>query len=138
MQSRSSQMKKIVFLFLGLYFLLAALLLPKGNFSELANLPGMYKHCQSEDKDLNIFAFITDHLLNIDGLFDEHKNGDEQKPHAAPPYHHSHVINAVYMLPTTKAVRMNFETQVVKTCLIKNDKKPTNLFSNNIYKPPIA
>lgn len=25
--------------------------------------------------------FITDHLVNIDGLFDKHENGDEQKPH---------------------------------------------------------
>ena len=48
----------------------------------LNEIPEMYHHCKStEDKDMTPLDFITDHLVNIDGLFDKHENGDEQKPH---------------------------------------------------------
>ena len=53
-----------------------------GDFSILKDIPEMYRHCKAtEDKDMTPFDFITDHLVNIDGLFDKHDNGDEQKPH---------------------------------------------------------
>ena len=53
-----------------------------GDFSILNEIPEMYRHCKStEDKDMTPFDFITDHLVNIDGLFDKHENGADQKPH---------------------------------------------------------
>ena len=54
-----------------------------GDFSMLNELPEMYSHCKAtEDKDMTPLDFITDHLVNIDGLFDKHENGDKQKPHS--------------------------------------------------------
>lgn len=65
-----------------------------GDFSMLKNLPEMYKHCKTdEDKDMTPLDFVTDHLLNIDGLFDKHENGDGQKPHTPMHLHHStHIV----------------------------------------------
>ena len=46
-----------------------------GDFSMLNELPEMYSHCKAtEDKDMTPLDFITDHLVNIDGLFDKHEN----------------------------------------------------------------
>ena len=60
-----------------------------GDFSMLNDLPEMYDHCKAtEDKDMTPLDFITDHLLNIDGLFDKHENGDKQKPHSPAQNHH--------------------------------------------------
>ena len=52
----------------------------------------MYAHCKTtEDKDLSVLDFISDHLINIDGLFDAHNNGDHQKPHK--PFNFNHLSN---------------------------------------------
>lgn len=56
----------------------------------------MYHHCKAtEDKDMSSIDFLTDHLLNIDGIFDKHDNGDEQKPHQTPSSQH-HVQSNLY------------------------------------------
>src|SRR5437868_5797201 len=57
-----------------------------GDFSALKDLPGMYRHCKAtEDKDMTPLDFLTDHLVNIDGIFDKHDHGDAQRPHNPPP-----------------------------------------------------
>jgi hypothetical protein len=71
------------------YYSFGIFCLPLGDFSLLTQLPEMYQHCKAtEDKDMNIVDFITDHLINIDGMFDKHQNGDDQKPHTPFPFHH--------------------------------------------------
>lgn len=73
------------FIFTKIFILLYSLgtiSLPMGNFSALGDLQKMYDHCKAtEDNDMSLMDFITDHLINIDSFFDKHQNGDEQKPH---------------------------------------------------------
>jgi hypothetical protein len=79
-------MNRLTSIFLLIYYTFGSLILPEGNFSFLSELPKMYAHCKAfEDKDMNIVDFITDHLLNIDGIFDAHDNDDDQKPHSPQP-----------------------------------------------------
>ena len=59
------------------------------DFSVLKDIPEIYSHCKAtEDKDMAPLDFITDHLVNIDGIFDHHDNGDDQKPHAPSQSRH--------------------------------------------------
>jgi len=75
-------LKKAVNIFLLAFYFFGTFCLPFGDFSMLQDIPEMYRHCKaSEDKDMTAFDFVTDHLLNIDIIFDKHENGDEQKPH---------------------------------------------------------
>lgn len=75
-------MKKAFILLFTVHFLLGGMLLPQGDFDTIARLPEMYRQCKAtEDKDMGPLDFITDHLINIDGAFDAHDHGDEQKPH---------------------------------------------------------
>lgn len=72
-----------------------------GDFSLLKSIPEMYKHCKdTEDKDMSAIDFITDHLLNIDSIFDKHDNGDEQKPHQNHPnqYHGQTILYISFAL----------------------------------------
>ena len=65
----------------------------------------MYKHCKStEDKDMTPLDFITDHLINIDGIFDKHDNEDEQKPQELR-------LNKRYTQPT--GVELPFHTNLL-------------------------
>ena len=73
------------------YYFFGTFCLPQGDFSAIADLPKMYQHCKAtEDKDMTPLDFLTDHLINIDGLFDKHDNGDDQKPHSPIQFHHVH------------------------------------------------
>ena len=91
-------MKQILSHFLLCYYLCGIICLPIGDFSTITDLPKMYSHCKLiEDKEMTPFDFITDHLINIDGLFDKHENGDHQKPHNPPPVNHQ-VIHFYYAM----------------------------------------
>ena len=71
------------------YFFLGSMVLPQGDFSVLPQLPKMYQHCKSvEDADMNLIDFVFDHLMGIDGSFDQHENGDHEKPHSTTPFQH--------------------------------------------------
>ncbi|MGV9004565.1 hypothetical protein [Flavobacterium sp.] len=86
-------MKKYIHISILLYYLLGTFLLPMGDFATLQDLPKMYENCKAkEDKDMTLADFITDHLLNIDGIFDKHEQGDEQKPHKATGFTFNHSI----------------------------------------------
>ncbi len=75
------------------YYTFGNLILPMGDFSMLKELPEMYHHCKTyEDKDMTLLDFITDHLINIDGMFDHHDHGDEQKPHNPTDFNHSSFV----------------------------------------------
>ncbi len=118
-------MKRVTVILTLLYFALGKLVLPLGDFSVLPDLPLMYLHCKAtEHHDMNPLDFITDHLINIDGLFDAHDNCDEQKPHRPFPLHHLPVqslfvsqqplaasIELWPVLPAGKRIMPAFETR---------------------------
>ena len=109
-KSKKKAVKKISLICLAAYFLLGQMLLPNSDFAVLPNLSAMYAHCQAtEDKDLTVFDFITDHLINIDGVFDAHDNGDEQKPHK--PFNFTHLFNPLSL------ILQHFDPQLIRTIL---------------------
>ncbi|MEI7596895.1 MAG: hypothetical protein WCK02_14185 [Bacteroidota bacterium] len=82
-------MLKTASAFLVIFYSIGVLVFPLGDFSVLKDLPQIYKHCKfHEDKDMSPVDFITDHLINIDYIFDKHSKGDEQKPNTPTrPFH---------------------------------------------------
>jgi hypothetical protein len=65
-----------------LCFLVSTVSVPKADFSLITQLPALH-HCKAtEDPD-----FITDHLLNSDGLFGQHVSTDNQKRHQPFQFH---------------------------------------------------
>lgn len=74
--------------FIMINYALGLLILPFGDISILRNLCKLYlNRKKKEQHDLDQFDFITNHILNNNGFFDAHNNGDEQKPpHTNPHY----------------------------------------------------
>jgi hypothetical protein len=130
-------LKKLAAILLFCYYAFGTLCLPLGDFSVARDLPEMYAHCKStEDKDMTAIDFITDHLMNIDCIFDRHDDGDDQKPHTPVQLHHSQA-------------QITFITQLVKINFINPSEEHFKLplFSEGIYisgyiseifHPPIA
>ncbi|WP_133242681.1 hypothetical protein [Flavobacterium psychrotolerans] len=129
-------MRKSASIVLLLYFLLGIFFLPMGDFSVLKDIPDMYRNCkENEDKDMTFVDFITDHLVDMDAIFDKHDKGDEQKPHKYTYHNHSIVqVNC-------KAEKIEFKN----TNLIFSIKKESgyhaplfcSTYISSILKPPI-
>lgn len=129
-------MFRIISLLLLVYYLFGTLCLPQGDFSALADLPTMYQHCKTtEDKNMTPLDFLTDHLFNIDGWFDKHNNGDEQKPHSPIQFHHSIsqtiFINKLQEVLPSKAFFANKENTLYFNKLYLSD------YQSFTFRPPI-
>lgn len=121
---------------LFLIYLSAVFFLPNNLSSTIFNLPDMYFHCKTtEDKDMALFDFITDHLINIDCVFDSHNSGDEQKPHCPVQINH-YQIQTIFIVQRIKAsiiepVICSNKVQYFYNKLYFFDYKP------KIIRPPI-
>ena len=132
-------MKQLTVITLLFYYTLGTLCLPMGDFSILPSLPKMYQHCKAtEDRDMTPLDFVTDHLINIDGIFDSHENGDDQKPHQPFQYHNSVVqlftpAAQEFAIPATLS---HFEER--KTAGIPADKHCISDYTSKKFRPPIG
>jgi hypothetical protein len=134
-------MKKTAQIFLLLYYSLGTIFLPMSDFSTLKGIPKMYEHCKAtEDKDMTVFDFVTDHLVNIDGIFDKHENRDEQKPHKSVDFTIHHSVCQIFQEINT--IEFKNSTQFVASNQIKISNYKTSLSSFNImasiFRPPIV
>ena len=128
-------MTKFFAIILLSYHLFGTMCLPMGDFSMMADLPKMYQHCKAtEDKDLTIVDFLTDHLVDVDCFFDAHEQ-DEQKPHQSSSF--SHVAQQINF--TTPVVDYLFFTEKLTENLPQifvSNFIPTD-FLATIFRPPI-
>ena len=134
-------MKKIAHIFLLIYYTFGTIFLPMSDFSTLNDLPKMYEHCKAtEDKDMTVIDFVTDHLVNIDNLFDNHDNGDEQKPHKTVDVTIHHTV--CQMFQEIKTIEFKNNTQFVSYNQLKISNYKNSLYSFNImasiFRPPIV
>ena len=82
---KGNKLRFILIYLLSLAYLLTALFLPQADTSLCGDLPQWFQNCKIyEDPDLTPIDFVTDHLWNIDSLFDSHSGKDQQKPHQKP------------------------------------------------------
>ncbi len=96
----------------------------------------MYRHCRAkEDKDMTPFDFITDHLVNIDGLFDKHDNGDDQKSHD-PSQAQRHGQANFTCITYFSLSLTNFYTVKVKPSIPLVTFSPSN-YIPSIFRPPM-
>ena len=97
----------------------------------------MYENCKhTEHYDMTLVDFITDHLLNIDGIFDKHDNGDDQKPHRQIPIQD----HGKFMIDITPAFSLNLKyfDDVEKKSLFANTRSELADFYSSIFRPPIV
>jgi len=109
-----------------------------GDFAILEEIPEMYRHCKAtEDKDMTPLDFLTDHLVNIDGLFDKHDDGDEQKPHESHRTKHYQGQPTVFF-----ATYFSFFIKQVIPVHLTPGMRSENFLSSDyfseIFRPPIV
>jgi hypothetical protein len=130
---------KVFLTFFLVYWSFGMFILPNGDFSALSDIPTQYQHCkETEDKDLTVFDFITDHLINVDSLFDAHDNDDNQKPHK-PFAYSQNLITSIFVV-AEKIIFLQ-KTVTIPTKNIFNFHSATHYcfnFLTSIFRPPIV
>ena len=132
-------MKIILYKILITFYSLGTIFFPMSDFSVIGNLTKMYDHCKAtEDKDMTPLDFVTDHLINVDSLFDKHKNGDSQKPHKSNDYSLHHSITTFYH--EIKGIEFKTLRLSISTNVLKFNYENSLYFHNpifSIFRPPI-
>lgn len=129
-------MKQVAFIFILFYYALGSVILPSSDFSILPKLPSLFAHCKAtEDKDMTILDFITDHLMNIDGVFDAHEQGDDQKPHQPFDCKISNALICIVFNPISSVISVN-EIKVENVFITNTNYKFD--FVGNIFRPPMV
>ena len=82
------------------------------------------------------FDFFTDHLVNIDGVFDKHENGDEQKPHTPTPTQFHGQMQIPLTTYFTFSIITFHPTEVKPTIPIVNSIQSN--YISKILRPPIV
>ena len=130
-------MRQITAILILFYFAFGTFCLPQSDFSAVAELPDMYHHCKAtEDKDMTPLDFITDHLINIDCLFDNHDNGDQQKPHAPFTFHH--VTQQIFFTYFQFQLSFINNIELFNTKLYYTDGFLPSEFISKVFRPPIV
>jgi len=128
--------KKALQIFIISYYLFGIFCLPIGDFSVLKNLPIMYQQCKAtEDKDMTPLDFLTDHLVNIDSVFDNHANNDEQKPHTSKFLHQHSAFNLFHF--TIFAFQIQQNEPIENEMFLPANKFHTSTHIFKIFRPPI-
>ena len=133
-------MKSAFKIFILFYYSLGTLFLPLGDFSTLQDIPKMYQSCKEHEHHHMIpIDFITDYLINIDGLFDIYYNDYQQKPHKDFHFTHRHSITIYFQeFRNFEFKKPNFFVKNATTN--SNYKKLIYIFNINhfIFRPPIV
>lgn len=122
------------------YWVGGMLLLPNMDFSALQDFSGQNRHCkETEDKDMTVLYFITDHLINIDSIFDKHPNGDEQKLQKSFHYtQNSSILNYTNISRFSTVIIKPFPALIINPFgLLLSSPYMFNFFSS-IFRPPIS
>ena len=81
--------------------------------------------------------FITDHLVNIDCLFDKHENGDSQKPHT--PISLTHKQTQTFFLTQVPSIReVLVSVTVIKSAFFYQCSYSFNFPSYTFHPPSLA
>ncbi len=135
-------MKKAVNIILLAFYAFGTFLLPMGDFSLLKELPQMYQHCKAtEDKDLSIFEFLTEHVSGIGQMMEatEHETDQEEdgdKPHSPDQFHFKQQTAFYYYQEVKKSPPIK-PTSLVKTKTELKDQVYISDYISKIFRPPI-
>jgi len=130
-------MKKVAVIVILCYYLLGSMILPFGDFSKLGTLHGVYTNCKAtEDKDLNVFEFLTDHVIDFDCFFDIHEEAEEEEDHTRLYHEYSTNTNQIFHEYYTFHFNRRPDIEVISKPLCSYNSMYTFQSITSIFHPP--
>jgi len=128
--------KRFFLILTAIYFFAGSILLPQGDFAALTQLPDMYRNCQTtEDVDMGLVDFITEHLLNLDGgIEDKNDIDDHELPHNPVPFHTA--SNTIYFINEPAQISFGVIQSVLLNQADYHSPYFPRITSHKIFQPP--
>ncbi len=134
------QVRKPATIFLFAFYLAGVVLFPMGDFSCMKELPDMYRHCRdTEDPDLNVFEFLTEHVSAIGQLLEgaDHDDAEEDdKPHVPVAYHSQ--LQVSYTVQRFVAKLDKPVIPIPRVFAPATEQVYISSYIASIFRPPIA
>ena len=112
-----------------------------GDFGMLKDLPEMFRHCKAtEDRDLNVFEFLTEHVSPIGQLIEgaEHEaEEDGDKPHEPIQSIHCGQTIAFVISQFAFSISRFYHIDIIQH-VIHNDRFFASAYICKIFRPPIV
>jgi hypothetical protein len=130
---------RFFFILIAIYFLAGNILLPQGDFTALTQLPQMYQHCKTtEDPDMDILDFVTEHLLNLDNIFIDTEDADDHElPHNPIPFHTT-AASTFYFIQEQEIIFFETAPTIVFNQSLYHSPYFSRLSTHKIFQPPRA
>lgn len=132
-------MKNAFKIFILFCYSLVSLFLSMDDILTLQDMPIMYQNCKEHQQhDISSLDFITDHLINIDGIFYKHNHEGEQEPHKDFHFTHRHSVT-IYFQELKKIEFNNVNPILENKIIIFKYIKLNYSFNpfNSAFRPPI-
>jgi hypothetical protein len=132
-------LKKISILFLLSYYSLGIVFFPMCDFSVIQDFPKNYQHCKTtEDPNLTVIDFFTEHLIDFDKILDEKENDRNEKPHQNQFHHITTIFVQLVTQPQTTITKPLHFIQSTEKKYSKYLNNYCFIYQNKILHPPIA
>jgi hypothetical protein len=130
-------LSRLFLILTGIYFLAGNILLPLGDFAALAEMPQMYQHCKTtEDPDMDVLDFVTEHLLNLDNIFNKEEDTDgHELPHSPIPFH-TNIASTFYFIPEPEIISFETAPVIVFNQPVYHSPYFPRLSTHKIFQPP--
>lgn len=132
-------LKKAATILLLSYYSFGIFCLPMGDFSRMAELPGMYQHCKEEDPDINILDFVGEHLMNLENIIDHFEHDEEQDKNEQPhqPYHFAASAAETMYIFSPATFNHNIPAEIIVTAYFSHhDNSKPQFACTEIFHPP--
>lgn len=87
---------------------------------------------------MDVVDFITDHLINLDSIFDDHAEGDDQKPHQPYPYQNYSLVLFIKSVDEVLFEVTHNNIKIKREPIISGEQLHTSNFTSKHFKPPIV
>ncbi len=132
-------LKKISLIFLLTYYSLGIVYFPMCDFSMIKDLPKIYQHCKlTEDANLTVVDFFTEHLIDFDKLLDEKETNHQEKPHQNQAQHISNSFVQVITAQPTTILKQFLYHRLSEKKYSKYFNNYSFIFNGEILHPPIV
>lgn len=106
----------------------------------MTDLPEMFRHCRdTEDPDLNVFEFLTEHVSAIGQLMEGIDHDDEEsddKPHVPVAYHSQLQVSYIAQRFTARIEKPVIS--IPKVFAPATEQVYISAYISSIFRPPIV
>ncbi len=128
---------RVATLMLACLFLAGGTLLPLGDFSLVADLPGMYQtYTKVVKEEPDVIDFVGDYLLHGKELFGHNKHDASPRDESGLQFQHQ--ANSLTVVVFQSGFELHHLPAILESYPLQRDHIHTSDYQNELFRPPLA